>query len=85
MEDSFENFNDYLQTFIWEMNNFSYFIACEVWPEGNFNTSSKSEARNHFWNKFIECDREPSLFYSKLDLYNREKLYKYIAKEKKKY
>jgi hypothetical protein len=74
MENSFKEFNNHLQLFIWEMNNFSYITAREIWPEKDYNNVNK----NHFWEKFLECDRSPALFYSRLDIYNRKKLYDYI-------
>ena len=78
MIESFLFFNNHLQIFICEMNNFDYDIACEIWPEEKFNFSNSEEKQNHFWNKFLQCGRAPVLFYSRLDLQNRERLFNYI-------
>jgi hypothetical protein len=71
---SFTEFNNCLQNFIYEMNNFDYSMACEIWNEVDYNYLNN----NHFWNKFLECDKKPLLFYSKLDILNREKLFLFI-------
>ena len=81
MVDSFLHFDNHLQIFIWEMDNFNYHIAHKIWPEEDFNHSSSEGPQNHFWNKFLECERSPVLFYSRLDLGNRKRLYEYIIEE----
>ena len=76
MDYSFIEFDEYLQIFIFEMNNFNYFIACKIWPEPNFNNLGN----NHFWDKFLESDKDFTSFYSRLDPCNRKKLYDHIMK-----
>ena len=71
----FYKFDLHLQDFTRGMVNFNYDISREVWPESYFNNNDQ----NHFWNKFLECDREPLFFYSRLDVLNRERLYDYIT------
>lgn len=76
-DDSFYHFNRNLQRFIWTMNGFNYMKAKEVWPEPGFNHGGE----NHFWTKFLECNRSASMFYSCLDLENRERLYNYVISQ----
>lgn len=85
MGDYFLNFDNHLQNFIWEMYNFDYFVAHKIWPEEDFNHSSSEGPQNHFWNKFLECERAPLLFYSRLDYVNRKKLYDYIMEQREHY
>jgi hypothetical protein len=81
---SFTEFNNCLQNFIYEMNNFDYLTACEIWKEVDYNYLECNKEpllhSNHFWNKFLECNKEPLLFYSRLDILNREKLFLFINK-----
>lgn len=79
MENSdFLLFDEHLQKFIWFIVSFDYNTAKEIWPEKDFNYLEE----NHFWNKFLECDRNPVFFYSRLDPVNRKKLYRYIMNKK---